>query len=190
MYRTGATGPLDESAPVDPASAYAASKQAAELLCTAFSDNFGTRAVVVRLFNVYGRGQSDIFFIPYLARSLASGQIADIRQPDSARDFVYVDDVVEALARASNSSVSACVVNVGSGYAHSVRQVIAKLEALSGRRLNWRHAPSGPDTPTSVYADCQAAKRLLGWSAATPLEDGLRAVLADFGLPDAESTRT
>lgn len=186
VYRPASSGPLDEAAPVDPPSAYAASKRAAEVLCTAFSDHCEAPAVVLRFFNVYGPGQSDSFLIPYLTHSLATGQVADVRQPDSARDFVYVDDVVDVMVRAAEPSVPAGVVNVGSGRANSVRKVIAKLEGLSGRRLNWRHAATDLNPATSIYADCRAARRLLGWSATTSIEKGLRAVLADFSLVGAD----
>ena len=94
-------GLLSEDSPVKPTSPYAVSKLIAENICFQQSEQYDIPCAVMRIFNVYGPGQRSTFLIPYVLECLLEKRILSLRMPEAQRDFVYIDDVVEALVKAS-----------------------------------------------------------------------------------------
>jgi nucleoside-diphosphate-sugar epimerase len=171
--------PIAESAPTRPNNPYAFSKLAAEEACRFYAATFGLPVGVLRPFNVYGPGQADAFLIPTIARqtvdpTVTAIEVADLRP---RRDYVHVDDVVDALLLAPGLSPGQ-PFNVGSGASWSVEDVIRRCLAIAGatkpyaargeRRLN-----EVPD----VVADVSALRAACGWTPRIDLDTGLRSVM-------------
>ena len=98
-----------------------------------------------------------------------------------SRDFTYIDNVVEAnLLAARAAGVGGEVFNVGCGNRVSLLEIIAKLEAILGRRLPRRHGPPRPGDVAHTLADVSKGKRLLGYSPLVPFDEGLRRTVEYF----------
>jgi UDP-glucose 4-epimerase len=94
------------------------------------------------------------------------------------RDFVFIDDVVDALIAAVHHDTSARILNIGSGKGRSLREVISAIERLLGKKLDIQWKPGRPiDVPVSVLA-IDRARDVLGWAPKTEFEDGLRKTIA------------
>jgi GDP-4-dehydro-6-deoxy-D-mannose reductase len=131
------TPPFSESAPLRPASPYARSKAAADLLGAAFARR-GLDVVRVRPFNHTGPGQSDAFVLSSFARQVAEIE-AGRRAPhlrvgnlESVRDFLDVEDVVEAYVRLLDREVPAGVYNVARGMGFRIGELLESLIRLAG----------------------------------------------------------
>src|SRR5262249_41779382 len=113
--------PIAESHPVRPNNPYAFSKFQGEEVCRFYHEYFGVTVTILRPFNVYGPGQGDDFVLTRIVRQALDPATVDIEVRDLAprRDYVFVDDVVDALIRTASFS-SYAVFNVGSGTSHSV----------------------------------------------------------------------
>ena len=126
VYGNPLKTPIAEDHPMNPMSPYAASKIAAEGYLRAFAGSFGLESVCLRLFNVYGPRQPEGDFGGVIAKF--ASMIAEGASPviygdgEQVRDFVYVEDVVEAFLRALNGLGGAEVYNIGSGKAFSVKK--------------------------------------------------------------------
>jgi nucleoside-diphosphate-sugar epimerase len=98
-----------------------------------------------------------------------------------SRDFTYIDNVVEANCLAAHAPAAAGeVVNVGVGTRVTLLDIVTRLEALLGRRLERRHTPSrAGDVPHSL-ADIGKAKRLLGYTPLVDFDEGLRRTVDFF----------
>jgi UDP-glucose 4-epimerase len=166
----------DSLGPVD---VYGHSKRWAEELATGFAARTGTGAGIARLFNVFGPGETNAHFIPSLICQMHAGEAVRLGNLSSKRDYVFVDDVADALLRLARyvADGQSATVNVGSGRAYSGYEVV---EALAG------FAPAGvapitdpnrlrPVDRPSLLADPTLAQKLLDWAPRTPLADGLRA---------------
>lgn len=155
--------PIDEKHPLRPVSVYGRSKVAAEHICRAYG------AAILRFFNVYGKGQTGEYLIPTIISNLSKQSIT-LRNFDSIRDFVYVDDVVDAMLLAVNHQHEC--FNVGSGKGYTPREIAELLFKISGEHhelvsLNMQ------DRVPILFADVGKAKRLLGWEPKVSLADGL-----------------
>ena len=169
--------PVDEQAPLRPQNPYAVSKAACDLLGGQYADATGLRVVRLRPFNHTGPGQGDDYVVGTLTRQVADAEAAGLDEavvhtgnPDSARDFSDVRDVVRAYVAAARVEPGA--YNVASGRAVSVRELIELLR--SAARVPVRHEidPArvrAHDVP-EVRASATRLREATGWAPQIPLE--------------------
>ena len=180
VYGEQSTQPLTESMIPDPASPYAVSKLAAEYYVRTIGQLWGIETVAVRVFNAYGPGQSlpaaHAPVIPrYLLQVLSGASLVVHGDGTQTRDYVYVDDVVDALVAAATArDVNRRVINVGSGRETSVQDLIAEVQKVLRRQVTpiYNHHESGG--VSRMCADLSLAARTLGVHPRVSLAAGLR----------------
>jgi UDP-glucose 4-epimerase len=175
-------GPLheyeDHLGPVD---VYGHSKRWAEELAAEFAARTRTALGIARLFNVFGPGETNAHLIPSLICQLKAGESVRLGNLSSRRDYVFVDDVADALVRLSWYATEgrSVTVNVGSGRAYTGHEVVAALAGLAPALAAVRPAlDPGRLRPVDrplLLADPTLAQKLLDWTPQTSLPDGLRA---------------
>ncbi|MBV9852370.1 MAG: NAD-dependent epimerase/dehydratase family protein [Armatimonadetes bacterium] len=173
-----------EAGQTDPLSPQASSLLSAEHFCRSAFRQHGLQTVCLRYFHVYGPGQSaagdDAPVIARFLRALARRESPVLEgSGEQSRDFVYIDDVVEANRRAVAAvrGVGGKVFNVGSGQRLSLNQLLERLEHLTGRRIEAQRAAPRPGDIKHLRADISAAAGLLQWTPAVGIEDGLARTL-------------
>ena len=126
--------PFDTAVSPDPSSPYGASKAAATAYARMFTNAFRLPTVVLRPSVVYGPRQSSRMLISQVMKALAENRTIDVTEGKQTRDFVYVDDVVNAILHALTASgIEGDVWNVGSGEVVTVRDCLERIERLTGR---------------------------------------------------------
>lgn len=179
VYGSAQYVPMDERHPLQAQSPYAATKIAGDALGESFYRSFGTPVVIVRPFNAFGPRQSARAVIPtIIAQALAGAEIR-LGAVDTVRDFTYVADTAAGFIRVA--SAEACVgevVNLGTGRAVSISDIVRLVEEVTGKRLrivadDRRRRPEKSEV-TRLLADASKAARLAGWRPAVSLEEGLR----------------
>lgn len=181
VYGPQEAQPIPESAPPRPTNPYGVSKLAAEGYVRAIGDLYHIETVVLRIFNAYGSlhpiPPSHPPVIPYFARQILSGGsvvLHGVPPGGQTRDFVHVDDVVDALARAGQTGgLSGRTLNIGSGRETQIREVLAGLERAAGRSARVLESPEHSGGLPRMCADVSAAETALGWRPRVPLEEGL-----------------
>jgi len=174
--------PTDESALLHPSSVYGITKQMQEALIMTVAPTLGLEAASVRYQNVYGPGQS--LKNPYtgilsiFSTLIRQGKEINIFEDgEESRDFVYIDDVVEAtFLAATHSAAAGEVFNVGSGVGTTVNEVVAALFAGLGREVPTRVSGNYRlgDIRHNV-ADTTKMTRLLGFTPGVAFRDGVAA---------------
>jgi UDP-glucose 4-epimerase len=183
VYGNQDSQPVNEQARPDPRSPYAASKLAAEYYVRTIGELWGIQTVSLRIFNAYGPGQHlppvHAPVIPYFLRAaVQNGTLVINGDGHQTRDYVYVDDVVEALiAAATASRVNKRIINVGSGRDVSIRELARKVVEITGREPEIVYNPRNDSGPARMCADLTLAQELLGYVPQVPLETGLRLTL-------------
>jgi nucleoside-diphosphate-sugar epimerase len=162
---------------LQPNSHYAVTKAAGTHL-TALAATQGLRAVTLRLYSIYGPWEDPGRLIPALVREAARGALPPLAGPQTARDFVYVDDCCQALLRAAELGAPAgagATLNIGSGEQTRLDELVEIARAALGVQAlpQWGTMEQrGWDTNVWV-SDPRAADEHLGWRASTSLSEGL-----------------
>ena len=170
-------GPMDEAAPLRPRGFFGATKAAGSLLVAGTAAARGLRAAILRAFQVYGPDDHADRLGPTVLRAALTGDVLPLTAPGMRRDWIHVDDVVDACIRAATADFLAPgqVLNVGTGRQVANEEVVALVERVSGRPLRvvpGAHPGRSWDTASWV-CDPSLAARLLGWEAKVSLEHGL-----------------
>lgn len=175
-----------------PTTAYGASKAAATQLLLGLSRGHGFPVVVLRPSVAYGPGQNTDMFIPALVSALVSGQRFPMTDGSQTRDFVYVEDLVDALLLASDADTClGHVINISSASSIRIATLARKVAQLIGsdseRLLEIGALPHRSGGAAEYEADNSLARTLLGWSPQVSLHDGLRQTIAHYATAGAAS---
>ncbi len=172
--------PIREDDPFAPVVPYGAAKAAATLLAQQAAAR-GQRVVMLRPFAIYGPGEPDTRLIPTAIRAALTGRPLPLTAHTATRDFVFVEDVVDAyIAAAATEDIDGELINVATGQATSNADVVQLVARIVGRPIAISadpYPPKSTDTPLWC-ADVSKARRVLGWQAAHTLEQGLAATVA------------
>jgi UDP-glucose 4-epimerase len=174
--------PTPETAATEPISAYGISKLAIEKYLALNHHLHRLDYKIVRVTNPYGPFQTALknqgVIASILSHSFRNEEIEIWGDGSVVRDFIYVDDVVEALIAVANDQGSARIFNIGSGEGHSLRQLIALIEDLLGKELNIQWRPARVvDVPISILA-IDRARDELGWAPKNTFREGLEKTIA------------
>ena len=190
VYGASREQPFNENQSTDrPLSLYSATKIATEVLAFSQASLLGLPTTVVRLFTVYGPwGRPDMAIFKF-TKNIIDGKPIDVYGfGKMARDFTYVDDVVEAIRRLterkptvgelnsgsrSESGVPYRIVNIGCGEPIGLEDFIAAIEAETGRQAICRDLPMPPADVPTTWADTTRLEQLTGFRPATSLASGI-----------------
>lgn len=183
VYGDQAVQPLPEDVVPNPQTPYAVSKLAAEYYVRTIGSLWGIETVALRVFNAYGPGQPIPAAHPpvvphFLRQALRGGTIVIHGKGEQTRDFVYLDDVVEAMVAAATApTIDRRVINVGSGEPISIRGLAQRVLEVTGGRAEWIYKESQEPGTASMGADLTLAAEKLGYVPRVGLEDGLRRLI-------------
>ena len=156
-------------------SPYAASKIAAEFLCSTFSHLYGMRVVALRYFTVYGpRQRPDLAIHQFTRKILAGEPIDQFGDGTTRRDYTYIDDIVQGtLAALKYEGPMFDIFNLGENETVQLKDLIAQIEAALGKRAIINRLPEQPGDVPLTCADISKARQLLGYAPTTKLAEGL-----------------
>jgi nucleoside-diphosphate-sugar epimerase len=179
MYGSPKYLPIDEKHPLQPSNPYALSKYLGEELCRFYSEHFKMKISIIRPFNIYGPGQDGRFLIPLILDQFYSDS-KEVKLMDLSpkRDYIYVDDLTEALVLTVNVKDQLTVLNIGSGYSLSVTEVIKEIKKASGIEKEVQSAgETRPNEIPDTVAEISQAKRILGWEPKVSFAEGIRKII-------------
>jgi len=183
VYGEQGNQPLQESASPNPRSPYAVSKLSAEYYVRTIGELWGIETVVLRVFNAYGPGQHlppvHAPVIPYFLRQTChNGTIVVHGDGSQTRDYVYLDDVVNAMtATATAPDINRRVINIGSGTETSVRELTNLVLEVADGKPEIVFNPRNEGGVRRMRADLSLAEKLLGYQPAVDLKTGLKRIL-------------
>ena len=180
IYGEGQQLPAPEDHPSAPEAPYGLSKWCAEQYCEIFTRLHGLSTVSLRYGNVYGPrqdplGEAGVIAI-FCGKLLEGSKATVFGDGEQTRDYVFVDDVVDANLRAADSDVSG-PINIGLGQQKSVLDIVEVLNAHSDNGFQPEHAPERPGEVQHIALDPSRAREALGWEAKVELEEGLKRTL-------------
>jgi GDP-mannose 4,6-dehydratase len=190
VYGLQGKEPLKETLALRPTSPYAVSKAAADLYLQMMFHTYILNGSVIRPANSYGRKFDTSFIIEYLVTQMLRGEEVYVGAPDSVRDYMYVDDHVNAyLLVIKSAKATGQVYNAGTGVGISNRklaEMIAERIGYDRKRIKFGQYPPGyPYRPSisdqpSIVLDATKIRKALNWSPKIQLSEGINKVISYF----------
>lgn len=178
--------PLTEQSSLEMGKIYGASKAAGGIFASALAESLGVKLRLLRFFKVYGEGEAPHRLLPSLVAGLSRRERVSLSDGTQVRDFIYVDDVVEACIKAGDdmafpSRPLTATWNVCTGVGHTVRTFAALVAQAMGERtelLGFGELPLRADDEPHLVGAGERMLRELDWRPKHDLEAGIRAAVA------------
>jgi len=156
-------------------SPYAASKIAAEFLCSTFSHLYQMRVVALRYFTVYGpRQRPDLAIHQFTRKIYANQPIDQFGDGSTRRDYTYIDDIIQGtMAALTYGGLLFDIFNLGENETIQLKDLIAAIEKVLGKKAKINRLPEQPGDVPLTCADISKARKLLGYDPSTRLSRGL-----------------
>jgi nucleoside-diphosphate-sugar epimerase len=174
---------VPETAPLNPSSPYANTKSMTDTYLRMMTPVYGLHTTVMRCINSYGRKFDTGFFVEYVVTAMLRGEKVYVGAPDSTRDYMYVNDHVNAyLAALKHPEISGEAFNATPGgeiFNRDLALKIAELIGFSKKKIllgkyppGYPHRPLASDQP-HIDLDSSKIRQVLGWKPTVTLDDGL-----------------
>ena len=176
VYGTLKTAPFREDMCLNQTiSPYAATKLAAEQLCSNFSHLYGMRCISLRFFTVYGPRQRPDLAIHSFTRAIHEGRsIQQFGDGSTRRDYTYIADILQGILACFNYDGPICdVFNLGESQTTTLAELIASIESALGKRAMIEKLPDQPGDVPLTYADISKARDLLNYRPHTQIAQGI-----------------
>ena len=176
VYGVLKTAPFREDmALTETISPYAATKLAAEQLCSNYSHLYGMRTINLRFFTVYGPRQRPDLAIHKFTRFIHEGKPIDQYGDGSTRrDYTYIDDIIQGVMSCLTYEGRLCdVFNLGESQTTTLTELIRAIEDTLGKQAVINRMPDQPGDVPLTYADISKARSLLNYNPTTKIKDGI-----------------
>jgi UDP-glucuronate 4-epimerase len=175
VYGTNSKLPFSEDDAITrPVSPYAATKRANELMAYTYHYLHGLSVTCLRFFTVYGPRQRPEMAIYHFTEKLANGEaVPRYGDGSSARDYTYIDDIVEGTLAALDAAAPFEIVNLGGSRTTTLQRLIQLIADALGTEARVEELPPQPGDVPITFADVSKAKKLWGWEPRVPIEEGI-----------------
>lgn len=177
VYGNPKTNPISEEHQTNPESIYASSKLAGEVLCQAYAKSYGLDISVLRLFSIYGPFSPSHLVTSRIMKQLGSKEIR-LGNIFTRRDFIFVDDVINAIILILKKSRGFNIYNVGTGESHSIFEICNLIKEISGTNIpvTTKKSLVRKFDIKEITANNHKLKKI-GWKQKTELKQGLKITL-------------
>ena len=177
VYGISETLPLSETDFCAPISAYGVSKLAIEKYLNLYSYLYRIKATVLRISNPFGMGQAlhkkQGAISSFVQCILSDQEIAVWGDGSVIRDYIYIDDVIQAFLACERVQARYSVINIGAGQGYSLTEVINMIEACTGRSAAVEYKPSRNCDVPAVVLDISKAEKVLDWAPRYSVRQGI-----------------
>lgn len=171
--------PVSELCVPGPNNPYALSKYLAEQLCEFYAAYHNVDVTVLRPFNIFGKGQKGHFLIPEIVSQIMGGKEIHLQDLSPRRDYLYLDDLVDALMKTLNQADGYRLYNIGYGSSLSVAEIVDVIQSVAGTSLPViSEKKSRKNEIPDVFADIEKARAELGWFPRNSFRDGVVRMLS------------
>ena len=141
-----------------------------------YSKLYDIRFIALRFFTAYGPAQRPDLAIHKFFKAILKGEpVTMYGDGSTSRDYTFVDDVIQGVIAAMHYDKTGFeIINLGNHYTVSLKELIASIEEVTGKKANIEQLPEQPGDVSKTFADISKARQLLGYHAQTKLKDGLK----------------
>ena len=178
--------PIHEEKVPNPLSPYGASKLAGEGYCSAYNGSFGLKTVALRFGNVYGprSEHKNSVVAKFIKRAIQGKKLIVYGDGKQTRDFIYIDDLVNVVLKASVAQVGGEIIHIATNKEHTVNEILDFLKEIFQENYNINvkssQAPARKGEIRRNYSDISKARKLLDWEPSADIKANLRETVRWF----------
>lgn len=171
--------PIDEKHPINPNNPYSNTKAISEMLVQSYSLTYNIRANILRLFTIYGPHQKSSLFIPSFIRRCITEKKIPIGNLNTTRDFIFIDDVIDALDAVLNDSKNFNIYNIASGKETKISDVVDLILSYTNRQKKDVYQDktlqrNRKSEINRISVNINKAKKELKWEPKISLKNGIK----------------
>jgi nucleoside-diphosphate-sugar epimerase len=172
--------PMEEDQCLEPLGDYGVSKAAATLFCQSEGKSKQLPIVTLRLFSPFGPWDDNKRLIPYVIKTLLRGETPKLSTPASVRDYIFINDILDAYIAVVQQPFFGDIFNIGSGTQHSIGQVVTVIMDIlrNSSEPAWGAVGKQRPEPECWVANIEKARQKFRWHSSTPLRPGLERTIA------------
>jgi UDP-glucuronate 4-epimerase len=177
VYGTNKKVPFsEEDALINPASPYSATKIAAEAICRVYTNMYDIKTIILRFFTVFGpRQRPDLAIRKFIEKILKNEEIVLYGNGESARDYTYVDDIINGITNAIEYKTENCeIFNIGNSTPVKLNKLVKIIEDNLGIKAKIKHTDMSKADVPITFADITKSKRKLNYNPEIKLEKGIK----------------
>lgn len=178
VYGNPSTLPIPENSPTDPECSYGITKLTIEKYLALFNRLYGLEYTILRPSNAYGSRQNPDGIqgaISVFLGKVARGSPIQIWGDGKlVRDYIYIDDLVNAVSKAANIKTSDTIFNIGSGKGVSLKEIMEVIYQVTKCDISVEYLAKRTFDVPDIYLEVTRARQQLNWTASTPIEDGIK----------------
>ena len=177
VYGIPKKNPINENHLVKPHNIYAKSKVLSEELCKIYSEKYQIQIIILRPFNIYGNLQKDNSLISNIIKSIKNNNQITIFNKNNKRDYLFIDDLIDAIIKLIDYKCEFEIFNIGSGKSYSFENVIKLFEKNTKKKIKRKYEKSKINNISKIQADINKIKKEIDWDPKYSLVEGLEKII-------------
>lgn len=178
VYGTPNKNPINENHQIRPHNIYAKSKVLSEELCKIYSQKYKIQIIILRPFNIYGNLQKDDSLISNIIKSIKNNKQITIVNKNNKRDYLYIDDLIDAIIKLIEYKCEFEIFNIGSGKSYSFEKVIELFENKTKKKISRKNEISKINNIPKIQADISKIKKEINWNPKYSLVEGVEKIIS------------
>ncbi|MDC3254272.1 NAD(P)-dependent oxidoreductase [Nitrosopumilus sp.] len=178
VYGNPEKNPINEKNKIKPHNTYTKSKVLSEELCKIYAEKYKIEIIILRPFNIFGNLQKDNSLISNTIKSIKNNSHITIINKNDKRDYLFIDDLINAIVKLIDYKCKFEIFNVGSGKSYSFENVVQLFEKKNKKKIKRKYKTFKKNSIPKIQADISKIKKEIKWIPRYTLEEGIEKIVS------------
>ena len=177
VYGNPEKNPISEKHQIKPHNTYTKSKVLCEELCKIYAEKYKIEIIILRPFNIFGNLQKDNSLISNIIKSIKNNSHITIINKNNKRDYLFIDDLIDAIIKLIDYKCKFEIFNIGSGKSYSFENVVQLFEKENKKKIKRKYKTSKKNSIPKIQADISKIKKEIKWNPKYTLVEGIEKII-------------
>ena len=177
VYGNPEKNPISEKHQIKPHNTYTKSKVLSEELCKIYAEKYKIEIIILRPFNIFGNLQKDNSLISNIIKSIKNNSHITIINKNNKRDYLFIDDLIDAIIKLIDYKCKFEIFNIGSGKSYSFENVVQLFEKENKKKIKRKYKISKKNNIPKIQADITKIKKEIKWNPKYTLVEGIEKII-------------
>ena len=178
VYGNPKKTPTNEKHEIKPHNTYTKSKVLCEELCKIYAEKYKIEIIILRPFNIFGNLQKDDSLISNIIKSIKNNSHITIINKNNKRDYLLIDDLIDAIIKLIDYKCKFEIFNIGSGKSYSFEKIVQLFEKKTKKKIKRKYEISKSNRIPKIQADISKIKKEIKWNPKYTFEEGIEKIIS------------